>query len=111
MSSRKLSRHITLARTTTQGRRRGNVIYSQINIRSVAVFKGLKLQSLLLQVEPFKTTKAIPDADEEMQHLLQYFKEGKEVVLIKPSIPGNLVGFLFITLFGALRFQGAQFVI
>ncbi|XP_053374419.1 uncharacterized protein LOC123531447 isoform X2 [Mercenaria mercenaria] len=40
------------------------------------------------KVEPFKTSKSIPDVDEEMQHLLQYFKEGKEVMLIKPCIPG-----------------------
>ncbi|XP_060592955.1 uncharacterized protein LOC132747561 isoform X3 [Ruditapes philippinarum] len=38
--------------------------------------------------EPFKTSKTIPDVDEEMQHLLQYFKDGKEVMLIKPCIPG-----------------------
>lgn len=40
------------------------------------------------KVEPFKTSKALPDVDEEVQHLLQYFREGKEVVLIKPSVPG-----------------------
>lgn len=40
------------------------------------------------KVEPFKTSKVIPDVEEEMQHLLQYFKEGKEVMLIKPCIPG-----------------------
>ncbi|KAL4222922.1 hypothetical protein ACF0H5_018962 [Mactra antiquata] len=40
------------------------------------------------RVEPFKTSKSIPDVDEEMQHLLQYFRDGKEVVLIKPCVPG-----------------------
>lgn len=40
------------------------------------------------KVEPFKVSKSVPDVEEEMQHLLQYFKEGKEVVLIKPCVPG-----------------------
>lgn len=40
------------------------------------------------KIEPFKTTKALPDTDEEMQHLLQYFREGRDVMLIKPGVPG-----------------------
>ncbi|KAH3716697.1 hypothetical protein DPMN_059423 [Dreissena polymorpha] len=40
------------------------------------------------KVEPFKTSKSVPDVEEEMQHLLQYFREGKEVMLLKPIVPG-----------------------
>lgn len=41
------------------------------------------------KIEPFKTTKALPNTDEEMQHLLQYFREGRDVMLIKPGVPGK----------------------
>lgn len=40
------------------------------------------------KVEPFKTSKTLPDVNIEMQHLLQYFREGKDVMLIKPGVPG-----------------------
>ena len=42
------------------------------------------------KVEPFKTAKGLPDVNEEMQHLLQYFREGRDVMLIKPGVPGKL---------------------
>ena len=43
----------------------------------------------LQKVEPFKVSKTLPDVDLEMQHLLQYFREGKDVMLIKPGVPGK----------------------
>lgn len=50
-------------------------------------------------MEPFKTSKTLPDVDEEMQHLLQYFKEGKEVMLIKPCIPGETISLALFPIF------------
>ena len=44
----------------------------------------------LKKVEPFKTAKGLPNVNEEMQHLLQYFREGRDVMLIKPGVPGKL---------------------
>ncbi|XP_052808059.1 uncharacterized protein LOC128236936 isoform X3 [Mya arenaria] len=40
------------------------------------------------KVEPFKMSKSIPGADEEVAHLLQYFREGQDVMLLKPIVPG-----------------------